>query len=55
MPYERRTDIDAKSVRVDLLLGHPDFIPFHESSFVLSLEKHVVARRKLQRRGRPAH
>jgi len=42
LPYERWTDIDAKTVRVDLVVEHPDFIPFNESSFVLSPGEHVI-------------
>jgi hypothetical protein len=43
VPYERWTDIDAKTVRVDLVVEHADFIPFNESSFVLSPGEHVIA------------
>jgi hypothetical protein len=42
VPYERWTDIDAKTVRVDLHVEHPDFIPFHETSFVLAPGEHVI-------------
>ncbi len=42
VPFERWTDIDAKTVRVDLLVEHADFIPFNDSSFVLSPGEHVI-------------
>ncbi len=42
VPYERWTDIDAKTVRVDLVVEHADFIPFTETSFELSPGEHVI-------------
>ncbi|MCK6445596.1 MAG: carboxypeptidase-like regulatory domain-containing protein [Planctomycetes bacterium] len=42
IPYERWTDGDAKTVRVDLLVEHPDFISFTEDSFVLAPGEHVI-------------
>jgi hypothetical protein len=42
VPYERWTDIDAKTVRVDLVVEHADFIPFNETSFELSPGEHVI-------------
>ncbi|MBI5433490.1 MAG: carboxypeptidase regulatory-like domain-containing protein [Planctomycetes bacterium] len=42
IPYERWTDLDAKTVRVDLVVEHADFIPFNDSSFELSPGEHVI-------------
>ncbi len=42
IPYERWTDGDAKTVRVDLAVEHPDFIPFNETSFELAPGEHVI-------------
>lgn len=42
VPYERWTDIDAKTVRVDLHVEHSDFIPFHDTSFVLAPGERVL-------------
>lgn len=42
VPYERWTDGDAKTVRVDLLVEHPEFISFNDDSFVLAPGEHVI-------------
>lgn len=42
VPYERWTDIDAKTVRVDLVVEHPDFVSFADDFFLLAPGEHVI-------------
>jgi len=40
--FTRWVDIDGKTVRVDLVVSHPDFIPFNETSFVLAPSEQTI-------------
>ncbi|MCU0867548.1 MAG: Ig-like domain-containing protein [Planctomycetes bacterium] len=40
--YTRWVDIDGRAAAVDLQITHPDFIPFHDSTFVIGAEPRRV-------------